>query len=87
MARYNPENKPVEEFIASIEDHSWIRASYDPQGGDATLFTLSVESDMSVYTHVCMSLEELPKMIKELTAFKEQLEKQGVKLEGGTLNE
>lgn len=25
MARYNPENKPVEEFIASIEDHSWIK--------------------------------------------------------------
>lgn len=86
MARYNLKNKPVEEFIASIEDHSWISASYDPQCG-ATLFTLNIVSDTGVYTHVYMRLKELPKMIKELTAFKEQLEKQGVKLEGGTLNE
>ena len=42
---------------------------------------------MARYNPENKSLEELPKMIKELTAFKEQLEKQGVKLEGGTINE
>lgn len=81
MARYNPKNKPVEEQIARIEDHSWITASYDPQGGDARYFTLSIESDLHVFTNVHMDLEELPNMIKELTAFKEQLEKQGVKFD------
>lgn len=81
MARYNPKNKPFETHIARIEDHSCITASYHPMGGDAPFFTLSIESDLHVFTNVHMDLEELPNMIKELTAFKEQLEKQGVKFD------
>lgn len=81
MARYNPENKPYSRVFCNLGDYSTMFLKHSPEIGDAGFFKLTLGSDYFVGIDLTVKLEELPKMIKRLTEFKEQLEKQGVKFD------
>lgn len=87
MEKNASENNTYFKILCNLSDTSHVFLEYNPKVADYGFFTLGVGADCSVGIDISADLKELPKMIKRLTEFKEHLEKQGVKFEGGKSDE
>lgn len=87
MEKHTPENSPYFKILCNLSDTSHVFLEHSSKVADYGFFKLGVGSDYYVGIDISVDLKELPKMIKRLTEFKEHLEKQGVKFEGGKSDE